>query len=154
LKSFQQRKREVAIEVALVKFIQNDCVDAFERWIADQPASKNTLGNEPQSRLWPYPLLEADLVTDRPAGFFAQLPGDPSSRQPSRNPAGFEDDHLPADQTEKSRRNAGRLPCPGRRFDYQVGRLLQRNKDFWQNGIYRKYSLSTHGVELTRFCFI
>jgi hypothetical protein len=124
LETLQECQREIAVQVALVEFVEDNRVDALEGWIGQEPAGQNTLRDKPQSRARANPLLETDLVANRSANLFARLPRDPSCSQACRNPARLEHDDFTSDKTENGRWNTGGLPGSRRRFDDEVARLL------------------------------
>ena len=127
-----------------MELVEDDRVDALEGWIGQQPAGQNTLRDKPQSRARPDSLFETDLVANRPADLFAQLPRDPSCRHACGDSAWLEHDDFAADETENGRWNTSGLPRSRRRFDDEVGRMLQGRENLRQNRIHRKCWLSTH----------
>ncbi len=130
-----------------MELVEDDCIDALEIWIGQQPAGKDTLRDESEARARSDLLLKTDLVANRSTDLFAQLPRDPSRRQARRDPAGFEHDDFAADETENGRWNPGRLPGSRRGFDDEAGRVLQGRKHLRQNRIHRKCWPSTHCVD-------
>src|SRR5258705_13984228 len=100
-----------------MKFVEDNRIDALQGWIDQEPAGQNNLRDKPQSRARADPLFETDLVANRSANFFAQLPRDSSCCQARRDPAGLEYDNFAADKTENGRWNTRGLPGPRRRFD-------------------------------------
>jgi hypothetical protein len=44
-------KRDVAVEMALVKLVEDQCGDACELWIIDHLAEQDAFGHEPDLRL-------------------------------------------------------------------------------------------------------
>jgi hypothetical protein len=146
LETLQECERKIAVQVALLEFVEDNRIDALESWIDQEPAGQNTLRDKPLSRARANPLFETDLLANRSANLFAQLPRDPSCSQACRNPARLEHDDF-AGQTENGRWNTRGLPGSRRRFDDEVARLLQGRKNLRQNRIHRKCRHSTHSVD-------
>src|SRR5258706_639832 len=144
LEALQECKRKIAVQVALVEFVEDNRVDALEGWVGQQATGEDALRDKSQTRTRPDPLFETDLVADRSANLFVEFPGDSSGRQACRDPARLEHDNFAADETENGRWNTGGLPRSRRRFNDQVGRMLQGRKKFRQNRVHWKCWLSTH----------
>ena len=79
----QQRQRQVAIQVALVKFVEDDGADRFEKRVGQELPGQDALGEEPQAGLGREPSFEADLVADLVAEGPALFLGDPAPRRPA-----------------------------------------------------------------------
>src|SRR5258708_34538021 len=107
MEALQERQGEIAVEMALVEFVEDDGVDAFERWIGQEAACEDALGDKSQTRVRPGPLFETYLIADGSANLFVQFPGDSSRRQACRDPPRLEHDNVAADQTQKGQWDAG-----------------------------------------------
>jgi len=84
LEALQECKRKIAVQVALVEFVEDNRVDALEGWVGQQATGEDALRDKSQTRTRPDPLFETDLVADRSANLFVQFPGDSSGRQACR----------------------------------------------------------------------
>ena len=78
----QKRQREVAVQVALVKFVKHDGADGFKERIIEELTGEDALGQEPKRRMGREPLFEADLVADLFPRFQPCSVGDPRRRGP------------------------------------------------------------------------
>ena len=99
-----QRQREIAVEVALVKLVDDHAADAAQLAVGEQPAGQDTLGREPDPRLRPDAAVEPDLVADLPADLTAPLGGDPAGREPRRQPPRLQHHDLAADHARVDER--------------------------------------------------
>src|SRR5258708_21209923 len=138
MEALQERQGEIAVEMALVEFVEDDGVDALEGWSGQEAGCEDALGDKSQTRVRPDPLFETYLIADGSANLFVQFPGDSSGRQACRDPARLEHDNVAADETENGRWNAGGLSSSRRRFNNEGGRVLQGRKKFRQNRVHRK----------------
>ena len=68
LQLFQQGQGEVALQVALVKFVEDHDACVPQRWIAKYAASQNAFGQEEHTCAGAADVFEADLISDRFAG--------------------------------------------------------------------------------------
>jgi hypothetical protein len=147
LKPLQEGECEIGVEMAFVKFVEDNCVNALEGGIGEKAASEYALRNEAQARAGTDLFFEADLVTNGRADFFAELGSDPARCETSGDTAWFEDNDCAAEEREEGWWNAGRLPCSGRSFDDKIWGALQGCEDLRQNRIHRKCGLSTHWID-------
>ena len=76
----EQRQREVALEMPLVKLVQHHGVHAREPRIGNQPPREDTFGEQPEPSAGAGDILEAHLVPDCFAQALAHLLRDPSRR--------------------------------------------------------------------------
>jgi len=91
--------------------VEDNCVDALEGWIDQEPAGQNTLRDKPQSCARADVLFETDPVANRSANLFVQLPRASSCSQACRNPARLDD--FAADKTENAGGTRVVFPVPG-----------------------------------------
>ena len=89
----QKCQRKVAIQVALVKFVENDGPDRFKKRVVQKLAGEDAFGQESEPGSVRKPPVEADLVADLFAEGPSLLIGDPCRRGPRSHAAGLEHDH-------------------------------------------------------------
>jgi hypothetical protein len=124
--------------MALVEFVEYDCVDAFESGTGEEAAGQDSFGDEAQTGPWADLLFESDLIANCFAGLFAQFPRDTACGQARGDSAGLEHDDCAGDEREDCGWDAGGLPCPGWRFDEEVWSALQGGEKLRQNRIHRE----------------
>ena len=134
----QKRKREIAVQVALVEFVEHHRSHAGQRRIAEQAPGENGFRQEAQAGVRSGDVLEADLVPDRLAQLLFALGGDTAGSGARRDAAGFEDQYLARDLLQQGGRNARRLPGARRRFDDDRRSLSERLADVRQRLVDRK----------------
>ena len=78
MKTLQESERQVGVEMALVEFIENNCVDALERGIGEEATGEYALCNEAQACAGADLFFEADLIADGLADFFTEFGCDPT----------------------------------------------------------------------------
>ena len=66
-------ERDVAVEMALVKFIEDDGGNSFERGVGDELAEQNAFGLEFDFRRRADAILEAHLIADFAAKLHAEF---------------------------------------------------------------------------------
>ena len=147
LKALQEGEREVGVEMSLVEFVEDNCVDALEGRVGEETAGEYALCNETQACAGADLFFKADLIADGCADFFTELRSDSAGGETSGDATWFEDNNCAAEEGEESWWNAGRLPCSGRRLDDKIGRALQGREDLRQNRVHRKCGLSTHWID-------
>ena len=88
----QEGQSQVAVQVALVKLVEDDGTDVFQKGIGQQLPGQNAFGQESQRRLPRQPSFEANLETD----FLAECPplflGDSRGAGPGRDAPRLEHD--------------------------------------------------------------
>jgi len=94
LQAAQQRQRQVAFEMPLVKFIEHHAAHPLEIRVGKQAAREHPFREESQARGGAGDFLEAHLISHRPADLLAALRRDVARRQPSRETARFEHQHF------------------------------------------------------------
>ena len=119
LQPAQQREREVALQVALVKLVEHHGADALQPRIGEQAARQHAFGEEAQARARPGDLFEAHLVADGLADALAAFGRDEARRQPRGEAARLEHEHLAVGEVEQGGRHARGLPRPGGRLQHQ-----------------------------------
>ncbi len=133
----QQRQREIALQVALVKLVEHHRGHPVEPGVRKQAARQHALGHEPQPRSRPGHLLKTHLVAGGLAGALAHLPGHTPRRQARRQPAWFQRHHIPWPRQQR-RRDAGGLPCPRRRDQHEAWPFTQPRDDVGNQRIDRQ----------------
>ena len=73
----RQRDREIGVDAALVKLVEDDGAEVGEQRIALQPRGQDAFGDDEQPRVGAEAALEADLPADLAAERPAALVGDP-----------------------------------------------------------------------------
>jgi hypothetical protein len=57
-----QRQRQIGLQAALVKLVEDHQADAVERGVLLQPARQDALGHDLDARLWPDALFKAHAI--------------------------------------------------------------------------------------------
>ena len=91
-------QRDVAVEMALVEFVEQDGLNAAQGRILDQLSKQDPFGFKLDARGVARVVLEAHLVTHFLAHLDAEFACDPMREKPRRKPPRLEDDHLAAAQ--------------------------------------------------------
>ena len=92
LQSLGQGQGDVAQEIALVKFIEDDHGDAVKAGVVLEPAQENALGDKTDAGAEAGAVVEADLVADLGAERAVALPGHAGGDGAGGDAAGLEDD--------------------------------------------------------------
>lgn len=100
---------DVAVEVSLVKFVEDDGVDACELRIVEHLAEENALSDVPDARARRGDIVETDLVTDFLAELCVAILGNPRGEHSSWQPAWLEDDDLTVSETATVKEHLGDL---------------------------------------------
>ncbi len=64
LKSFGKREGNIALQVALVKLVEENCANAVQYGIVLQPAQENAFGHKCDASLFVDVIFEPDLITN------------------------------------------------------------------------------------------
>jgi hypothetical protein len=111
---------DVAVEMALVEFIEDECGDAGKLWVVNDLAEKDAFSNESDAGLRAGDVFETDLVAHFAPEFGFAFEGDASREQASGEPARLQNDNLAiAKQTvvEEHLRHLSGFAGAGRRGD-------------------------------------
>ena len=122
-------ERDVAIEVPLVKLVEDDHADAAEAGIGEHLAQEHALGHEANARPGGADAVEPNLVPDFLAEPRLSLKGDARREHPRRQPPRLEDDDLASAGKaviEEHLRNLRRFSGAGRGLEDEPGVLSQR----------------------------
>lgn len=60
----RERETEVGVQAALVEFVEDEEIDALERWIVLEHAGEDTLGYDLESRRRPDARVESHAITN------------------------------------------------------------------------------------------
>ena len=118
----RQGQAEIATEVALVEFVEQDRADLFQHRVVLQHAGQDAFGDHLDARARRNLVLEADAVADGAAHLFAQLPRHEQRGAACGHPARLQQDDLPAQQPrriQQRQRHLGGLAGAGRGFQHQ-----------------------------------
>ena len=110
---FQNTEDEIDIEAPLVGLVDNDRVVGAKQRIVMDLHQEDPIGHNLQKGIARGPVVEADLVTDRPADLFPHLFGDPTGDGGRRDPSrlGTADQASePATRFQAHLRDLGGLP--------------------------------------------
>src|SRR5262249_34531104 len=140
----QQRQREIAVEVPLVKLVEEDGADSGQLGRGDHPSQQDRLGDVAEARRRTADVLEPDLPTDGGAGRFPELLGDGPRRQSRRQPPRLEDDDLAGERAEERWRKRGRLARSRRCLDDEGAVRAQARDDLGQK---RRDRERRHGAD-------
>ena len=100
---------DVAVQMAFVKFVENEDGHAFQRGVLEHLPQQNAFGHKPDFGPGRRDIFEADLVTDLLAKFHVQFLGDPGREQPGRQPARLKHHHLAVPQEIVPEQHLGNL---------------------------------------------
>ena len=120
LQALQQRQREIAFEVALVKFIEHHGRHPLQERIRKQPPREYALSDESQPRATGNRFFKPDLISDSLSNWFAELPRHSTRRQPRRNPARLEYHHFAAHDTKQRGRYSSSLSRTRCGYDHKI----------------------------------
>jgi hypothetical protein len=143
LQTLDQRQRDVAQKVALVKLIEQHGADVLQRRVVLQPAQQHALGHEANSRAQAGVVFKTNLVADFPAQRAVPLPSHPRRHRAGRHAPGLQDNDAPAAQpaVQQHLRHLRRLARSGRGNQNQAIALAERLHDLTVNLPDRKRSL-------------
>ena len=102
-------ERDVAVEVPLVEFIEDQSRNAPQVRVGQHLTKKNALGDEENFRFLRGNIVEADLVAHLAAQSHRALGGHAGSQHASSQAAGLEDDAAPATKNPAIEQNLGNL---------------------------------------------
>src|ERR1700730_6008394 len=142
LQPFQQRQREIAVQVALMKFVEYDGGHALQIGIGKKSPREYALDNKSQPRARANRFFEPDLISDGLADLLAEFGCDSTRGKPGRNPTRFEHHDFTADDSQKRGRHSSRLARPRSGHDHKVGAQFQGSNNLRQDGIDRKGRLA------------
>jgi hypothetical protein len=132
----QKSERHVALQMSLVKFIQDDRPHAAELGIGDEAAREDPFGDELDPRGRRNDALEAHLVPHRLPYPLAAFLRDAPGSEPSREAARLEHHDLPFHAgVEQRRRHPRRFASPRGRLQDQCPRRPRSLDDFGQHGV-------------------
>ena len=138
-------QRQVRLEAALVKLVENNHGNAFQAGILLEAPGEDALGHHLEAGLFRSPAVEADGITQGPAEGFAKSLRHPPRRGNSREATRLQHDDPPFFRREyrKERQGgAGRLAGAGRRL-----------KDHRRTGGYRLLKSREDGIDGIGFLF-
>jgi hypothetical protein len=118
--ALEKGEGEVGIEVALMKFVEDDDVDAAQVRVGHEAAGEDAFGEEAEAGAGSGDVFEADLIADGFAEALAQFGGDASGSHAGGESAGFEDEDFASGDGQEGGRDARGLSCSGRGFDDEV----------------------------------
>ncbi len=154
LKPAQERQREIALQMPLMKFIQDDGTHAVEMRIGQQAASQHALGQEPKPRARAAHVFESHLVAGGFAELLAQFAGDAPRRHTRGQSPRLQHQNLAARVRQQRGRDSRGLARSGRRFDHQTGMARQRFDDPRQQNVDRQLHSSKPPREWSRENFL
>ena len=118
----RQRQAEVAAEMALVEFVEQDRTDLFQHRVVLQHAGQDAFGDDFDARARRNLVFEADAVADRATDLLAQLPRHEQRGAAGGDPPWFQQDDLAALQprcVEQCQWHLGGLAGTGRGLQHQ-----------------------------------
>ena len=113
---------DVAVEMPLVKFVEEQGGDSAKRWILDHLTQEYAFGDEADARPGGADAIEANLVADFIAEPDAALVCDARREQAGGEPARLQDDNLAVAREaviEDDLRNLRRFAGAGRRLQHE-----------------------------------
>ncbi len=146
-----QRKTQIGIDAAFVKFVEDHRADPVERRVVLQHADQNAVGDDLDPRLLAGLAVEPHAIADRPAHIFLPRCRHAPCRGARGQPARFEHEDLLAGQprlVEQRQGHTRRLARARRRLQYQIAPLAQRGLDFRDDGfdgkVWRGHDVRPH----------
>ncbi len=112
----QKRQRDIGIQMAFVKLIQNDDACARKLRVGQKPARQNALGQETDARSRTSNFFEPDLVSDHLAGPLSEFLRNPPRCHTRRYTARFEYQDVAIRVRQQCGWHAGRLARARRRL--------------------------------------
>lgn len=147
LKAFQEGECEIGLEMALMKLVEDDCVDSLEARVGQQAAGKDAFGHEAKTGARRGDIFKPDLVADGLANGFAELLGRAAGGETGGNAAGFKDQDLSRKEGKEGGGDAGGLAGAGRGLEDDIGGMAERGEDLGKKGVDRE---GDHGERLGR----
>src|SRR5690606_808663 len=126
------RQRYVAIQMSLVKFVENHRGDAPKLRVVAEPVQQNPLRDIANPRFRTRNVFKSHLIADLVAERTAHLLRDPPRQHSGGNPPRLQDDDLAGSGQAvpvEDLRDLRRLAAAGRRFDHEppaIGHALPR----------------------------
>jgi hypothetical protein len=117
LKPSQERQGQVPLQMALVKLVEHDDLDAAEAGVREQPTPEDALGDEAKTGAGTRALFEANLVAHGFPESLASLLGHPGGSEPCCEATRLEHPNLSGLReagVEQGRRHPRCLPRAGR----------------------------------------
>ena len=112
-----------------MKFIQNNGVYALQLGIGKKAAREHAFSQKKQPGFRTGYPLKANLVANRVANVFAELPSHALGSQARGNAPRLEYQHLAAHCAQQSRRNASRLSSARLGLDHEIRSLLKSRQE-------------------------
>ena len=142
LEPAEQGEREVAFEVPLVEFIEDDGAGAIEKGVREEAAGEYAFSEEAQACARSGDFLEANLVADSFAGPLAEPGGDVAGGEARGQAAGLEHEDLAIAGIEEGGRNTGGLAG---------ARAGPRGRDCWRRAGARQFRESANLWEAANY---
>jgi hypothetical protein len=120
LQAPQQGQRQIALQMALMEFVEHHAAHAREVRIAQHAPREHAFGEEAQARARSRHLLEAHLVAHRLAHALAALVRHVAGGQARGQAARLQHQHLAPIELQQRGRHARGLAGTGRCFQHQV----------------------------------
>src|SRR5690606_40121271 len=136
----RQREAEVAVEMPLVRLVEQHRRDAVELLVAEDAVDEDRLGHDEDTRLRRLAAIEPRQVADPPPDRLPEKLGNALGRSPGSNPPRTEQHDLPGAPrfADQRRGDSGRLAGPGRGNEHGGIALAQGGEQFGQHGVDRK----------------
>ena len=131
----RQCQAEIARQMALVEFVEQDRPDPLQHRIVLDHPGQDAFGDHLDPRVRPDFVLETDAVADRAADRFAPLPGHEAGRRARRHAARLQHHDLAALQprlVQQRQRHLGGLAGTGRGLQHQARMVGQAADDVRQ----------------------
>jgi hypothetical protein len=137
----RQREAEVAVEVPLVRLVEQHRRDSCQLLVAEDPVDEDRLGDDEDPRGRGLLAVEPGEIADAPANGLSQELGDPFGRSACGDTARAEQDDLPGAPgfIDQRRRDSGRLARARRRDEHRAAADPQRGKQLRQDGVDREF---------------
>ena len=151
LNLFYERERNVAEQVAFVKFVEQDDANIGERSIILQPAQKNSFRHKTDARAQTGLVIETNLITHFAAEFALAFPRDTRGDSSRRDTTRLQNDNLlftGETGVEQHLRNLCGFAGTGWRDEYKTIARFQFANDGRMNLPNGKRLLHRHGTEL------
>jgi len=136
LESFDETKREVAHQIALVKFVEQHRTDVDQARVILQPAKQHALGNELYFGVEAGVILKANLIADFTAELGRTFPSNATGERSGGDSARLQHYHFAAateDVVEDDLRNLCGLAGAGRSGEHKAAVHSERVDDFAVN---------------------
>jgi hypothetical protein len=138
----EQGEGGVAIEVALVKLVEDDSGDAAERGVVEKAAGKDAFRDESEAGAGAGRFFEANLIADGFAERFAHLLRDPAGGHASGDATRLENEN--GAKLEKRGWDAGGFACAGGGFEDEVGGRSEMIEYLRDKIVNRKWGQTGH----------